>query len=154
MVLMDTNYAAPRRPSEADERPGFVARVLRSSRGAARVAFVAAVLLQLGLLYLTVPSAASDLAIPHLDKVVHAAMFALPAFLAVVGGLRLWPVLAVLALHAPVSELVQHTFIEGRAGDPFDMLADWAGIAIGTGVGWWLVRAAHGRRFGSMRAAR
>jgi hypothetical protein len=43
--------------------------------------------------------------------------------IAVVAGL--------FAAHAVVSELIQHTFYTHRSGDPFDVLADLVGIALG-----------------------
>lgn len=79
--------------------------------------------------------------IPGLDKVVHVALFALPAFL--IGRLTRasWPLWLLLA-HAPISELIQHAFIPLRTGDPLDLLADLAGVALGT----WLATRRDGRR--------
>lgn len=131
MELMDTNYAAPRRPAEAEGSTGvrsWPARVFRAG-------FVLAMLVQAALLYLQVPGTSDAVLFPHIDKVVHAAIFALPTALAVLGRVRPWIVAVILAAHAPVSELVQHYAIPGRFGDPLDMLADWAGILIGLAVG-------------------
>ena len=44
-----------------------------------------------------------------------------------------WPVI-LLAVHAPISELVQWRFIPYRSGDPLDLAADLLGIAVGVGV--------------------
>jgi VanZ family protein len=45
-------------------------------------------------------------------------------------------VVAVFAAHGVVSELVQHLFYTTRSGDPFDVLADWTGTALGAVVAW------------------
>ena len=107
----------------------------------ARVAFMAAVLAQGYALYVFSPEPSLDPGIPHLDKVVHAAIFAVPAFLAVIARLPLRVVVPLLAVHAPFSEMVQHYLIPGRFGDPLDMIADWVGILLGlVAAGWWLRR--------------
>lgn len=136
MVVMDTNYAAPRGSREGHPgaaSPNGMVRAMRWS-------LLAALLVQVALLYLYVPTPSGAASIPHADKVVHAAIFAAPALLGVLGGLRPWLVALVLAVHAPVSEMVQHYLIPGRFGDPVDMLADWAGIGIGLVLGLWLAR--------------
>lgn len=107
-----------------------------------RVGFVAALVAQVVALYFQVPTPDEADGIPQLDKVVHAAIFAAPAFLGVLAGLRPWLVGLVLAIHAPVSEVIQHLFLPGRAGDPWDMVADWVGVAIGIAAGVWVLRRA------------
>ena len=95
---------------------------------------------------------------PHADKLEHALGFAVPLFLVLVAvDLRsrvtrreLQPavvlgVTALFAAHAVVSELIQHFFYRSRTGDPFDVLADWVGTAVGVGTYRWL-RAAVERR--------
>lgn len=64
------------------------------------------------------------------DKVVHVLLFAVPTFLVatLVRG-HWWPVLA-FAAHAPLSELAQQVLLPGRSGDPWDMAADLAGVAL------------------------
>jgi hypothetical protein len=135
MVLMDTNYAARdgrRGPtSDAASPPGMV-RVLQ-------LAFVLALVVQLYALYLYVPGSPEAGAFPHADKVAHAVVFAVPAAIGVLARLRPWLVGLVLAVHAPVSEVVQHLWIPARAGDPWDVVADWVGIALGLAVGRLLV---------------
>lgn len=136
MVVMDTNYAAPQGSRERHPRAA-------SPNGAVRVlqlGFVVAMAVQVTLLYLHVPTPSGVATIPHGDKIVHAAIFAAPALLGVLAGLRPWLVGVVLAVHAPVSELVQHVFLPDRFGDPVDMLADWVGVGIGLGLGLWLGR--------------
>ncbi|KAB7743361.1 VanZ family protein [Nostocoides sp. F2B08] len=81
------------------------------------------------------PSGSAALPVPHADKVVHALVFALPAVLGVLAGLRPWLVGVILAVHAPVSEVVQHLWIPGRTGDPWDVVADVVGVFIGLAIG-------------------
>jgi VanZ family protein len=69
--------------------------------------------------------------IAGIDKVIHILIFAAPALAALMAGLSAPWVIGILAVHAPVSELIQHFALSGRSGDPFDMLADFAGIVIG-----------------------
>ena len=79
--------------------------------------------------------------VPGADKVVHGIVFALPVLLAGAARLPRWRWLAVaLAVHAPVSELIQHTVLPHRSGDPLDVLADLVGV--GLAVLWveWFVR--------------
>jgi len=83
-------------------------------------------------------------AIPHLDKLGHAVIFALPVLLIMLTraaargvrpGIRFGLVLvAVFAGHAVFSELVQAGLLPERSGDPYDVAADLAGIAIGYGT--------------------
>lgn len=73
------------------------------------------------------------------DKLIHVALFAVPAFLLRRISSRWWPVL-LLALHAPLSELIQWRFVPYRSGDVRDLLADLIGIALGIGAAAWLRR--------------
>lgn len=67
--------------------------------------------------------------IPHGDKVVHAMVFALPVLVAGLGRRGWWHLVALLcALHAPVSEIIQHVVLPHRSGDPWDVAADLAGV--------------------------
>jgi VanZ family protein len=99
----------------------------------ATVAFVAVVLLSLVVLFW--PRTPSEDSIPHVDKVVHATLFALLAattwwrFAAHRAGL-----VAVLA-YAALSEVVQATVVGTRDGDVRDALADAAGAVLG----WYVV---------------
>jgi VanZ family protein len=136
MFVMDTNYAAR---GSGRERT----RDTLSPRGPitlVRAGFVAAVLAQVWVLYLYVPSGSDTVTVPHADKLVHAAVFALPALLGVLARVRPWLVGAVLAVHAPVSEVVQHFWIPGRSGDPWDVVADLVGVALGLLLGSVLMR--------------
>jgi hypothetical protein len=90
----------------------------------------AAVALQLLALYLPEAPAAA-LGLPFADKVVHAGVFGLATALwaRVVG--RAWPPALEFAAHAIISELVQAALLPGRSGDPADVAADLAGVALG-----------------------
>lgn len=65
------------------------------------------------------------------DKVVHVLLFAAPTIL--VGRLLSRPhwAWAAFAAHAPLSELAQQVLLPGRSGDPWDMVADLVGVALG-----------------------
>jgi hypothetical protein len=66
-----------------------------------------------------------------LDKVAHVAAFALPTAALILAGVpRAW-VIGLMALHAPVSEVLQHRLLADRSGDPWDVLADLVGVALG-----------------------
>ena len=81
---------------------------------------------------------------PFADKLEHAAGFALPVLLILLAvtlhghlGWQ-WPsprigalVVGIFAAHAVVSEAIQHLWYRHRTGDPLDVVADWAGIAVG-----------------------
>jgi VanZ family protein len=102
---------------------------------------VIAVLLQLwGLYRVTGPPQPSW--IPYADKFAHAVGFAVPVMLILLAvaprrplGSQ-WPtlgttalVVGVFAVHAVVSELIQHVWYEHRTGNLLDVIADWIGIA-------------------------
>lgn len=103
----------------------------------------AAVLVQLVVLYVPRVPDVGAVGVPGADKVVHAAVFAAVTLAALRATLPAVPVLALVAAHAPVSELLQHLVLPGRSGDPVDVLADLVGVALGATTAWWLaVRAA------------
>ena len=68
--------------------------------------------------------------VPDSDKVVHLLLFAVPTY--AVGRLvpGPWWVVVLFAAHAPISELVQHLLLPNRSGDPWDAVADGAGVAL------------------------
>jgi len=83
---------------------------------------------------------------PEADKLEHLVGFGVPVLLVLlslswygVGGVgrRAERITVVLfAVHAVVSELAQLFWYTHRTGDPFDVLADWTGVALG----WWTYR--------------
>ncbi|WAC66830.1 VanZ family protein [Agrococcus sp. SL85] len=99
---------------------------------------VLALAVQLVVLYLPSPPS-TGAGVPHLDKLVHAAVFAAPALAAVLAGIRPRFVLLVLGAHALGSEVLQHLVLPERSGDPWDAVADLAGLVLGL---WAGVRAA------------
>jgi VanZ like family. len=69
--------------------------------------------------------------ITGLDKVVHVSIFFAPALALLMMGIRARWALGILALHAPVSELIQHFALPQRSGDVFDVMADLSGVVLG-----------------------
>jgi VanZ family protein len=117
----------------SDHRPG---RYDGTRPPRARRAWLAllglSLLLQLVVLY--APSAPGGPEVNGLDKVVHAGVFGAVVLTALLAGLpRRW-VLAVLALHAPVSEVVQATLLPSRDGDVWDAVADLTGVGLALGA--------------------
>jgi len=68
--------------------------------------------------------------LPGADKVVHALVFAIPAYVFARLTRRVGLVAGLFAVHAVVSELVQWRFIPYRDGDPWDAVADLVGIGL------------------------
>jgi hypothetical protein len=89
--------------------------------------FAVAVIANLLLLFW--PRAPGTGGIPHLDKAVHLVSFAAVTWTGARAGLAVRALVAVLAVHATASELIQHTLLPDRSGDPADVLADLAGVA-------------------------
>ena len=100
---------------------------MRPAGRAAWWLFAVAVITNLLLLYW--PRAPGTGGIPHLDKAVHLASFAFVTWTGARAGLPVRVVAAVLAVHAVVSELIQHAVLPARSGEPADVLADLAGVA-------------------------
>ena len=94
------------------------------------VAFGAALAVQLIAVYS--PQGPGGPQITGLDKVVHVLIFAGPVLAALMAGLSAPWVIGILAVHAPVSELIQHFALPHRTGDVFDMMADLVGVAVGS----------------------
>ena len=95
-----------------------------------RIAFVAACLLQLYGVYAP-REAGPHVGIPQIDKVAHLFLFAAVAFLGLMVGIPARWLLGALVANAIVSELVQYSVLPQRDGDPFDVLADLAGVVVG-----------------------
>ena len=110
----------------------------------ARVGLAALALgLQLAVLYVPrAPSIATG-GLP-VDKLVHIAVFALPTVALIGAGVPRGWVIGLMAVHAPLSEVVQDRFLAHRSGDPWDVVADLLGVALGA----FLTRHASGARTG------
>ena len=65
------------------------------------------------------------------DKVVHVLLFLAPTVAGLLAGLRPVQLVGLLALHAPVSELLQQHLLPHRSGDVGDAVADFAGVVLG-----------------------
>jgi len=95
----------------------------------ATVAFGAVALLSTVVLF--GPGASGEPRFPYDDKVVHLTLFA------VLAAVTRWrfggggAVLLAVCAYAPGSELVQGGLLPGRSGDPLDVLAYLAGVAVG-----------------------
>jgi VanZ family protein len=94
-----------------------------------RVAFGVAIAVQLIAVYAPVGPGGPE--VTGLDKVVHILIFFAPALAALMMGLRARWALGILALHAPVSELIQYFALPQRDGDVFDVMADLTGVVLG-----------------------
>ena len=115
-------------------------------RGAvSRTAFALALLVSLVVLFAPgddVPSAP-----PGVDKVVHLVVFAALAVTGRWAGVRPGPLALLLAAYAGLSEVLQAVSPLARSGSPADLLADLAGIGLGTAA--WSAVLRSRRRPGS-----
>jgi hypothetical protein len=106
----------------------------RSTTGSRRVVAlaVAAVVVQLLVLYW--PSVTVEGPVSWTDKVVHLLVFAVPTYAVgrALGSVRI--AVVIFAIHAPLSELVQHFLLPGRSGDVWDAVVDLVGVALGATV--------------------
>ncbi len=102
--------------------------------------FVASLVVQVEALY--VPDVGAEPRFAHADKVVHVLLFAVPTLSGLLAGVPARLLVAVLLVHAGVSEVVQGALLPRRSGDPVDALADAAGVALGWGVArLWTARS-------------
>ena len=106
---------------------------------AARTSALAAVLLNLMVLYAPRVPAVPTGGLPA-DKLVHVVAFALPTIALAWAGVPWRWVVAGMAGHALLSEVVQAAVLPDRSGDPWDVVADLLGIALGVAVLGWLAR--------------
>jgi VanZ family protein len=105
-------------------------------RPAARVAFVLLVMAHLAALYW--PRIEIQGPVTWTDKVAHVLLFLAPTVAGLLAGVRPAYLVAVVALHAPVSELLQHYLLPHRSGDAWDAVADLGGVVLGvTSVVVW-----------------
>lgn len=93
--------------------------------------FVLCVLGHLVVLYLPGSAASAVDVPPGTDKLVHVVVFGTVAWSGLRAGLPAVPLLGVLLVHAPLSELVQAPLVTGRSGDVRDVVADVVGVLIG-----------------------
>ncbi len=103
-----------------------------SQRGRAGIAAMA-VGLQLVVLYAPRAPAVDTGGLP-VDRIVHVLVFAAPTAALIVAGLPRWWVIALMGLHAPLSEAIQHRLLADRSGEPGDAVADLVGVALGAVV--------------------
>jgi hypothetical protein len=94
----------------------------------ARAVFAVVLAVQLVLLYW--PRAVQPAGGLPWDKIVHATIFGLVVVTGLRAGIPRRPWILVTLAHAVVSELVQHALLPNRSGDPYDALADVAGVVI------------------------
>jgi hypothetical protein len=116
-----------------------------SPRGRVTAA-VAAVGLQLAVLYAPRVPTVGTAGFP-VDKVVHVIVFLVPTVALVAAGVpRRWA-LGLMAVHAPISEVIQGLFFGARSGDVADVAADLTGVALGAYLtrrgGWGDPKRAH-----------
>lgn len=100
-----------------------------TARRAGQLAFAAAAVLSLVVLFSPASKVPSGLAIS--DKVVHFSLFACLAVTGRLGGLRALPLAVALAAYAGVSEVLQANLPIGRDGDVRDAVADCLGALTG-----------------------
>ncbi len=85
-----------------------------------------------------IPLSAVPTVVSYQDKVEHAVAFAGLMLIGWAGWPQCTkPVAAGLMAYGVLIELCQHTLTTNRVGDPWDVVADTAGIFIGA----WLIRA-------------
>lgn len=87
-----------------------------------------AVAIQLMVLYLP-GQATPSVALPGIDKLIHATVFAVPVWLLATLTGRVTLIAGIFVGHAIASEIIQSRLIPGRSGDPWDLVADLFGIA-------------------------
>ncbi len=102
------------------------------ARGRSTAAVVlAAIAVAAQLLVLYWPVVTVEGPVSWTDKVVHLLVFAVPTYAVgwALGSAR--TAALIFAIHAPLSELVQHYVLPGRSGDPWDVVLDLVGVALG-----------------------
>lgn len=143
MVLAEGGDAVPTSHPRLLEVSPPAGRPARSWAGVG--VLLVAVAVQLVVLY--DPSPSGIPAFPGLDKIVHATVFLMPTVAGIlVLRRRPWLTPVIMAVHAPLSEVLQASLLPTRSGDPMDALADVCGVALGTVVGIVLRRMGRRRR--------
>ena len=62
---------------------------------------------------------------------MHIAVFALPTVALIAAGVPRGWVIGLMAVHAPLSEVIQGALLADRSAEGADVLADLAGVALG-----------------------
>lgn len=101
----------------------------RAPSRAGRLVFAGLVLVQLLAVYW--PRVGVDGPVTWTDKIVHVLLFLAPTVAGLLAGVRPAYVVVPLAVHAGLSEAVQHWLLPGRSGDAWDALADLSGVVLG-----------------------
>ena len=104
-------------------------RAPSSARRPVRLVLALVMLIHVAALYW--PSVGIQGPVTWSDKVVHVLLFLVPTVLGLLAGFPPTWVVALLAVHAPVSELVQHFLLPHRSGDLWDAVADLSGVLLG-----------------------
>lgn len=113
-----------------------VATAASPPASAARAKALLGVLLLVQVVALYWPHVGTEGPVTGTDKAVHALLFLLPTWAAIRARAPWsWAVVALVAVHAPVSELVQGSLLSGRSGDVRDVVADLVGVVLGVTLG-------------------
>lgn len=99
----------------------------------ARLLFGIAVLAQVVVLYWPSPPDLGPL-VPFADTIVHVAVFGVAVWTGRRAGIPLWALVVIFGVHAGLSEVLQDRLLDDRAGDRGDVVADLAGIALGSAL--------------------
>ncbi len=106
------------------------ARAVPSTRAHRSALVVFAVLVVVQLLALYWPRVSVQGPVTWTDKVVHLLLFLVPTVSGLLAGIRPAYLVTAMAVHAPVSELVQHFLLPNRSGDPWDAVLDLTGVVV------------------------
>ena len=98
-----------------------------------------AVGLQLVVLYAPRVPAVDTGGLP-VDKLVHVVAFAVPTVALIAAGLPRGWVIGLMAVHAPLSEIIQGRLLTDRSMQAADVVADLVGVALGALVAGHLRR--------------
>ena len=116
------------------DRPGSPA-LIAAARGLLVIALAV-------LTYHSIMPATGPASVAHLDKILHAAAYAVIAGLLAFAGPRLHLIWVFLlpSLYGAMMELAQAMGSHGRTASIYDMLANMAGAALMTGLVWIILR--------------
>lgn len=86
------------------------------------------------LLALYGPSVGIEGPVSWTDKVVHLLLFAAPTYAVGLALRSVAPAVVLFAVHAPVSELLQHQLLSHRSGEVWDAVLDLVGVGLAAGL--------------------